>query len=168
MRKRWSLWDKDLLREVVVPATKQYLRERLGKTEDDNIEVGVAYPLVKNILGVSIEEGTLRIVHVEEGFLLEMLGDLIGVEKHGREWQYTGTNDRAVVEHWVKRLELEPLDRQTAEGYAINHELVEWITAPFSGIQLKYRSAQSHLLVVYRLFFLISERECYIIIEQLS
>ncbi|URA10279.1 hypothetical protein [Thermospira aquatica] len=168
MRKRWGCWNTELMHGLIIPVTKQYLRQRLGKSEDENIEVGVAYPLVKNILGVSIEEGTLRLFHVQERFLLAMLQDLIGLEKHADGWRCIGANDIVTVEHWAKRLDLEPVDVQSAEGYAINHELVEWISQPFSGIQIKYRSARSRLLVMYYLFFLISHGEYYIIIEQIS
>lgn len=168
MRHKWKRWTHEVIQEIIRPATKHYLRERLGKTEEDTIEIGVSYPIVKNLLGVPVEEGVLEILHVPEKFFLAFLQDLVGIYKAGGGWQCVGTNDVAVVEHWIERLGLEALDRETVEGYALNHELVEWIEEPFSGIQMRYRSQKTKLLVLYRLFFLISGQEYYIIIEKLS
>ncbi|MFN3659647.1 MAG: hypothetical protein ACK4TN_00235 [Brevinematales bacterium] len=168
MRYKWKTWTREIIQEVIRPATKHYLRERLGKTEEDTIEIGVSYPIVRNLLGVPVEEGILELIHVSEKFFLDFLQDLVGIYKSGRNWQCVGTNDVTVVEHWIERLMLEALDRETVEGYALNHELVEWIEEPFSGIQMRYRSSKTRLLVLYRLFFLISHEEYYIIIEKLS
>jgi len=167
MRMKRKIWDESLL-SMIRSATKQYLRERLGKTEEENLEVGVEYPIVKPLLGVAVEEGTLRLVHVPVKVFLALLNDLIGLVRVSGRWTCVGTNDRTVVEHWIERLGLEPLDPESAQGYAMSHELVEWLEEPFSGIQLRYRSAHNKLLVLYRMFFLISNRDYYIIIEKLS
>ena len=168
MRKRWKHWDEKLFSTMVKPATKEYLRSRLNRGEDEELEVGVEYPIVRSLLGVSMEEGTLRLVHVSMKLVLEFLNDLVGVFCEGKEWKCMGTSDVSVVKHWVKRLGLDPIDEKAVEGYAVNYELVEWISEPFSGIQLKYRTEGTRLLVIYRFFFLLLGSECYIIIEKLS
>ncbi|MCX7881889.1 MAG: hypothetical protein N2314_01565 [Brevinematales bacterium] len=168
MKKKWETWDRRLIQTVIRSATKHYLRERLGKTEDENVEIGIEYPILKNLLGVQVEEGVLRIVHVSERFFQAFLQDLVGVHKVSGHWQCVGTNDVTVVQHWIERLGLEPLDTETVGGYVLNHELVEWIEEPFSGIQMRYRSGKTKLLVLYKMFFLISDSGIYIIIEKLS
>ncbi|MFN4217115.1 MAG: hypothetical protein ACK4HQ_06925, partial [Brevinematales bacterium] len=99
MRYKWKRWTREIIQEVIRPANKHYLRERLGKTEEDVIEIGVPYPIVRNLLGVPVEEGILEIVHVSEKFFLDFLQDLVGIYKAGKSWHCVGTNDVSVVEH---------------------------------------------------------------------
>lgn len=165
-----SSWTEELFYQAIRFADKPKLLQKIIdpglKDEKFQVKINHTYPLYKDLFGVPVEYGHLRLQKVLMKDALDILELFVSFERiKNRIVFFPKQNIDGIIELGIY-LELEKPHRDSVQGYLINNELVKLEQEPETCIILKYKDSPENIFYIYRLSFLQYEDELFLVIEK--
>lgn len=171
MAKKTLEWNEGLFNDLIIKINRETLFNRIKESiesedELEELELNKDYPLSKDLFGVKIESGLLRITKFIIKDAVDMLDLLVELTSDKRGYHFNPIQDIGHVVVMTRRLGLELPDVDAVQGYILNNELVGFTHEPFSFIQLKFKDDPENIFYIYKLYFVEINHELFLVIEK--
>ncbi|OHD55024.1 MAG: hypothetical protein A2014_08730 [Spirochaetes bacterium GWF1_49_6] len=165
------LWTEEFFNNTVKKVDKEELFKRLkaetSEEEMHQVELNKDYPLFKDLFGVKIEYGMLRVQRIIMEDVLKLLSSFVKVIKAGSKHRFEPINNIEGIEFIAHRFGLEHPDKVAIEGYILNKELVHYFESPeYSYIMLKYKDNPENIFYIYKFYFTTIKDGLFLVIEK--
>ena len=153
------IWTENLLDDYNVFTEGADLYKWAKDNIDSNMEqflsVGIPYPLLKNLGGVSIEVGEVNLFQINLDEIIELLNNFVEISED-KTSSYSIIQNVEFLQIWLERRGMKIPQIECCEGYIFNNELVNFYKDE-SGItilQFKYKDGLGSTFMLYQLAFL--------------
>jgi hypothetical protein len=162
-------WDSVLFSKLWKFADIKQIADKL-KSGDPNeklkIETNKIYTLYKDLFGVKIEFGQLRILKITHADTTYFLNKFIHLSRSGKRFQLDFICDLKNIMDITKKFNLEKPDLNAIKGYILNQELAHFIRSPYDIIQIKYKDKPENIFYIYQFYFILMNNKSYLVIEK--
>jgi hypothetical protein len=164
-------WSEEVFNKAIKRISKESLvniiKEGMDDEELKHFELGRDYPLSKNMLGVPIEYGLLRIQHIALSDAIGLARNFVKPYYHNHRYELVPFEDLDALTRVCEKFNLEKPDPSAVEGYILNHELVKFVEGKeFDYIRVKYKDDPQNIFYVYKFYFAEIDNELYLVIEK--
>ena len=153
------IWTKELLDECNVftdgKNLYQWAQNNIDSSIDKFLSVGIPYPLLKTLGGVSIEIGEVNLFQVELDEIIELLNNFVEISKN-KENAYDVIQNVGFLQIWLERRGMKIPQVDFCEGYIFNNELVNFYKDELgiTILQFKYKDGVGSIFMLYQVAFL--------------
>lgn len=171
MQGKQLVWNKDLFDKTIRLVERDELLKKIsGGVDEDEIselELEKNYPLDKNMLGVKIEYGILRVQRCTIDEALELLDSFVIASLYKKHYEFEPIGNINKVIAITEKYKLEKPNLEAVQGYILNKELVKFIhTEDQCYIRLKYKDNPENIFYIYKFYFLTINNELFLCIEK--
>ena len=168
MRTSSLYWDKELfLKEIRFEEPAKILEKITGQDKKGKtIEINKQYLLYKDLFGVQIESGSLRIIPVSLEDSLKFLNDFTAVHKKGPNLRFEIRNNIEALQYWLEWFSLEKPDLTAISGYLLNNELIRLSDSGPTTLSIKYKDKPENIFFIYKISFFAQKDHLFIILEK--
>ncbi|OHD54594.1 MAG: hypothetical protein A2Y33_04290 [Spirochaetes bacterium GWF1_51_8] len=164
-------WTEEIFLSVNKQIDKDVLFKRLkeetSEEEIHQVELNKEYSLFKDLFGVKIEYGSLRVQRIIMEDVLTLLSSFLEIKKSGGKYRYIPINSIEGIDFAAHRFGLEKPDPQAIEGYILNKELVHYIEdKDYNYLMLKYKDNPENIFYIYKFYFTTIKEGLFMVIEK--
>ncbi len=163
-------WTEELFYELITFVDKNALARKMKDPEKQDeatpIKVNEIYPLYKDLFGVKIQYGHLRIQKILLSDALDILNSFALLTKERDTYVVSPIVNIDAINELGVYLELERPDLESIQGYITNGELVNIKQDVKFVIQLKYKDSPDNIFYIYKIYFLQYLDELFLVIEK--
>ncbi len=170
MDRKIAVWNEELFYQSIKFADKQALMLKIvdaeNKEEKFQVKLNHHYPLFKDLFGVKIEYGNLRLQKILLNDALDILNTFISPVVKKNKIEFIPIVNVEGIEQLGIYLDLEKPHRDSIQGYIINGELIKIETEPQFTIIMKYKDSPDNIFYIYKLYFLEYLDELFLVVEK--
>ena len=162
-------WNEELFNLLIRFESSESLYRRLKKiTEIKGVEIELRknYSLFKDLFGVKIAYGFIRVQRIVLDDALSLINRFIFPKRNGKEYVLQPLSDIKFLEETARFLGLERPDHYSVEGYLMNGELVSIENNDMTVIRLKYKDKPENIFYIYKLSFMKKGNELFLVLEK--
>ena len=165
------VWTEEIFNSAIKQIDKDVLFKRLktetSEEEFHQVELNREYSLFKDLFGVKIEYGSLRVQRIIMEDVLTLFSHFLELKKDGLKYKFVPINKIEGIEFAAHRFGLEKPDPVAIEGYILNKELVHCIEdADYNFLMLKYKDNPENIFYIYKFYFTTIKDGLFMIIEK--
>lgn len=172
MKRDGLVWTEELFYKNFRFITKEDLFKRLttfsAGEEINEIEVDKTYPLFRDLFGVKIEFGFLKVCKIIIRDILEILNRFVDIYPQGKGYTFQPKAELSGLIQLTQKWNMETPDEEAIQGYILNKELVQIVEDKYgyTYIRFKYKDNPENIFYIYKFFFFQFKDEIYLIIER--